>query len=153
MRTRLSVGNTIMVQPSKWGTLRTGGISAFSIFEKARNTAWRMFEVFTHYFSLDDRRLKQFSSNDNLISEDFTPSENGYLLITRRLAENPSKLIQGGLGAASKLPNLNYGASALESNTPIAFPKLKMSTQSKKSGRRFQHTDWSSQRSWFWKYW
>nr|DAO09858.1 MAG TPA: Pectinesterase [Caudoviricetes sp.] len=92
---------------------------------------------FTYYFSLDDRRLKQFSSNDNLISEDFTPTENGYLLITRRLAENPSKLIQGGLGAASKLPNLNYGASALESNTPIAFPKLKNEYTIKKSAGDF----------------
>lgn len=92
---------------------------------------------FTYYFSLDDRRLKQFSSNDNLISEDFTPSENGYLLITRRLAENPSKLIQGGLGAASKLPNLNYGASALESNTPIAFPKLKNEYTIKKAAGDF----------------
>lgn len=92
---------------------------------------------FTYYFSLDDRKLKQFSSSDNLISEDFTPSENGYLLITRRLAESPSKLIQGGLGAASKLPNLNYGASALESNTPIAFPKLKNEYTIKKSAGDF----------------
>lgn len=92
---------------------------------------------FTYYFSLDDRKLKQFSSSDNLISEDFTPSENGYLLITRRLADPASKLIQGGLGAASKLPNLNYGASALESNTPIAFPKLKNEYTIKKSAGDF----------------
>ena len=92
---------------------------------------------FTYYFSLDDRKLKQFSSSDNLISEDFTPSENGYLLITRRLADPASKLIQGGLGAASKLPNLNYGASALESNTPIAFPKLKNEYTVKKAAGDF----------------
>lgn len=92
---------------------------------------------FTYYFSLDDRKLKQFSSSDNLISEDFTPTENGYLLITRRLADPASKLIQGGLGAASKLPNLNYGASALESNTPIAFPKLKNEYTIKKAAGDF----------------
>lgn len=92
---------------------------------------------FTYYFSLDDRRLKQFSSNDNLISEDFTPSENGYLLITRRLADPQSKLIQGGLAAGSKLPNLTYGASALESNTPIAFPKLKNEYTIKKAAGDF----------------
>ena len=92
---------------------------------------------FTYYFSLDDRKLKQFSSSDNLISEDFTPSENGYLLITRRLADPASKLIQGGLGAASKLPNLNYGSSALESNTPIAFPKLKNEYTIKKAAGDF----------------
>lgn len=92
---------------------------------------------FTYYFSLDDRKLKQFSSSDNLISEDFTPTENGYLLITRRLADPASKLIQGGLGAASKLPNLTYGASALESNTPIAFPKLKNEYTIKKSAGDF----------------
>ena len=92
---------------------------------------------FTYYFSLDDRKLKQFSSSDNLISEDFTPTENGYLLITRRLADPASKLIQGGLGAASKLPNLNYGASALESNTPIAFPKLKNEYTVKKAAGDF----------------
>ena len=92
---------------------------------------------FTYYFSLDDRKLKQFSSSDILISEDFTPTENGYLLITRRLADPASKLIQGGLGAASKLPNLNYGASALESNTPIAFPKLKNEYTIKKAAGDF----------------
>lgn len=93
--------------------------------------------IFTYYFSIDDRKLKQFATQDNLISEDFTPSENGYLLITRRLADPASKLIQGGLAAGSKLPNLNYGASALESNTPIAFPKIKNDYTVKKSGGDF----------------
>lgn len=93
--------------------------------------------IFTYYFSIDDRKLKQFATQDNLISEDFTPSENGYLLITRRLADPASKLIQGGLAAGSKLPNLNYGSSALESNTPIAFPKIKNEYTIKKSGGDF----------------
>lgn len=93
--------------------------------------------IFTYYFSIDDRKLKQFATQDNLISEDFIPTENGYLLITRRLADPASKLIQGGLAAGSKLPNLNYGASALESNTPIAFPKIKNEYTVKKSGGDF----------------
>lgn len=93
--------------------------------------------IFTYYFSIDDRKLKQFATRDDLISEDFTPSENGYLLITRRLADPQSKLIQGGLAAGSKLPNLNYGSSALESNTPIAFPKLKNEYTVKKSAGDF----------------
>lgn len=93
--------------------------------------------IFTYYFSIDDRKLKQFATHDDLISEDFTPPENGYLLITRRLADPQSKLIQGGLVAGSKLPNLNYGSSVLESNTPIAFPKLKNEYTIKKSAGDF----------------
>ena len=93
--------------------------------------------IFTYYFSIDDRKLFEFATHDDLISEDFTPTENGYLLITRRLADPASKLIQGGLAAGSKLPNLNYGASALESNTPIAFPKIKNEYTIKKSGGDF----------------
>ena len=93
--------------------------------------------IFTYYFSIDDRKLKQFATRDDLISEDFIPSENGYLLITRRLADPQSKLIQGGLAAGSKLPNLNYGSTVLESNTPIAFPKLKNEYTIKKSAGDF----------------
>lgn len=93
--------------------------------------------IFTYFYSIDDRKLKQFATRDDLISEDFTPSENGYLLITRRLADPQSKLIQGGLAAGSKLPNLNYGSTALESNTPIAFPKLKNVYTIKKSAGDF----------------
>lgn len=93
--------------------------------------------VFCYFFSIDNRKLKQFATRDMLISEDFTPSENGYLLITRQLTDQPSKLIQGGLGAASKLPNLNYGATALTSDTPITFPKLKNDYTIKKAGGDF----------------
>lgn len=72
--------------------------------------------VFTYFFSVDNRKLKQFSTNDRVVSEDFTPSENGFLLITRQLVDQPSKLIQGGLAKAALLKNLDYGASALESS-------------------------------------
>ena len=71
--------------------------------------------VFTYFLSVDNRKLKQFATTDILISEDFTPSENGYLLLTRRLADSPSKLIQGGLAKANLLKTLDYGATALES--------------------------------------
>lgn len=93
--------------------------------------------IFTYFFSLDNRKLKQFASNDRLVDEDYIPTETGYLLISRQLTDQPCKLIQGGLGAASKLPNLNYGSSALESNTPIAFPKVKNEYTVKKSGGDF----------------
>lgn len=93
--------------------------------------------VFTHYFSLDNRKLKQFSSGDVLVDTDYTPDEAGYLLITRRLADAPCKLILGGLAGAAKLPNLNYGATALESNTPIAFPQIKNEYTIKKSAGDF----------------
>ncbi|HBJ22440.1 MAG TPA: hypothetical protein DDY67_00035 [Streptococcus salivarius] len=72
--------------------------------------------VFTYFISVDNRKLKQFSTNDRVVSEDFTPSENGFLLITRQLVDQPSKLIQGGLAKAALLKNLDYGASALESS-------------------------------------
>lgn len=71
--------------------------------------------VFTYFISFDDRKLKQFSTEDVLISQDYTPTESGYLLITRRLTEPQSKVIQGGLSKASLLNNLDYGTSALES--------------------------------------
>lgn len=71
--------------------------------------------VFTYFLSVDNRKLKQFSTKDELISGDYTPPENGYLLITRQLRDPQSKLIQGGLSKASLLKNLDYGTSALES--------------------------------------
>ena len=71
--------------------------------------------VFTYFLSFDDRKLKQFSTKDILISQDYTPTENGYLLITRRLTDPQSKVIKGGLSKASLLKNLDYGTFALES--------------------------------------
>ena len=71
--------------------------------------------IFTYFLSFDNRKLKQFSTKDELISEDYTPPENGYLLITRQLVDPQSKVIQGGLSKASLLNNLDYGTSTLES--------------------------------------
>ena len=70
---------------------------------------------FTHYFDISGQKLKTFATTDVLISQDFTPEANGYLLITRRLIDPQSKLIQGGLSKASLLKNLDYGTSTLES--------------------------------------
>lgn len=124
--------------PKTTGNEPTWGIYPPIFLEKGKKYGLKDVRgVFTYYFSLDDRKLKQFATRDDLISEDFTPSENGYLLITRRLADPASKLIQGGLAAGSKLPNLNYGSTVLESNTPIAFPKLKNEYTIKKSAGDF----------------
>ena len=124
--------------PKQTGDEPTWGVYPPIYLEKGKKYGLKDVRgIFTYYFSIDDRKLKQFTTRDDLISEDFTPSENGYLLITRRLADPQSKLIQGGLAAGSKLPNLNYGSSALESNTPIAFPKLKNEYTIKKSAGDF----------------
>lgn len=124
--------------PKTTGDEPTWGIYPPIFLEKGKKYGLKDVRgIFTYFFSIDNRKLKQFATRDDLISEDFTPSENGYLLITRRLADPASKLIQGGLGAASKLPNLNYGSSALESNTPIAFPKLKNEYTIKKAAGDF----------------
>lgn len=71
--------------------------------------------IFTHYFDISGNKIKTFATEDVLISQDYTPPENGYLLITRQLIDPQSKLIQGGLSKASLLNNLDYGTSALES--------------------------------------
>lgn len=74
---------------------------------------------FTYFFDNNDNLIKKFATSDVLISEDYTPTKNGYLLITRRLADPPSKLILGGVAKASLLTSLDYGESALESTIPI----------------------------------
>jgi len=124
--------------PKTTGDEPTWGIYPPIFLEKGKKYGLKDVRgIFTYFFSIDNRKLKQFATRDDLISEDFTPSENGYLLITRRLADPQSKLIQGGLAAGSKLPNLNYGSTVLESNTPIAFPKLKNEYTIKKSAGDF----------------
>ena len=70
---------------------------------------------FTHYFDVSGNKMKTFATKDILISQDYTPTENGYLLITRRLTDPQSKVIKGGLSKASLLKNLDYGTFALES--------------------------------------
>ena len=69
----------------------------------------------THYFDIFGNKIKTFATKDVLISQDFTPESNGYLLITRQLVDPQSKVIQGGLSKASLLNNLDYGTSTLES--------------------------------------
>lgn len=92
---------------------------------------------FTYFFNMENQKIKQFASSDKLVDEDFTPTENGFLLISRQLVDPPSKLIQGGLEAGNKLPNLNYNTTILESNTPIAFPTKTNNFTIKKTGGDF----------------
>ena len=89
---------------------------------------------FTYYFNNNDQLVKKFADSDILVSEDFTPSENGYLLITRRLADDSSKLILGGLSKAHLLPNLDYGASVVESNITFINAQTKTDFTVKKDG-------------------
>lgn len=70
---------------------------------------------FTHYFDILGQKLKTFATTDVLVSQDFTPEANGYIFITRRISDEPSKVIQGGLSKASLLKNLDYGSYAIES--------------------------------------
>ena len=124
-------------------TKQTGDVPSWAVYppiflEKGKKYGLKGVRgIFTYFFSLDDRKLKQFANNDRLVDEDYTPTETGYLLISRQLVDAPCKLIQGGLAAVAKLPNLNYGATTLESNTPIAFPKVKNEYTVKKSGGDF----------------
>lgn len=90
--------------------------------------------LFTYYFNNNDQLVKKFATADALVSEDFTPSENGYLLITRRLLDKSSKLILGGLSKANLLPNLDYGASAFESEIPFISQEAKTEFTVKKDG-------------------
>ncbi|HEM6145136.1 TPA: hypothetical protein ACGOY9_000542 [Streptococcus suis] len=78
--------------------------------------------------------VKKFATSDVLVTEDFTPSENGYLLITRRLSDESSKLILGGLSKANLLPNLDYGSSAFESEIPFVSAQTKTDFTVKKDG-------------------
>ena len=89
---------------------------------------------FTYFFSNSDQLIKKFATTDVLIDEDFTPQENGYLLVTRRLEDSPSKVIQGGLEKIPLLPNLNYMTSVIETNMPMISPKAKTDFNVKKDG-------------------
>lgn len=89
---------------------------------------------FTYFFNNNDQLIKKFADSDILVSEDFTPSENGYLLITRRLADDSSKLILGGLSKAHLLPNLDYGASVVESDITFINAQNKTDFTVKKDG-------------------
>ncbi|WP_105107652.1 hypothetical protein [Streptococcus suis] len=89
---------------------------------------------FSYYFNNNDQLVKKFATSDILVSEDFTPSENGYLLITRRLVDESSKLILGGLSKSNLLPNLDYGSSAFESDIPFVNARAKTDFTVKKDG-------------------
>ena len=89
---------------------------------------------FTYFFNNNDQLVKKFDTADKLITEDFTPAEHGYLLITRRLVDGPSKLILGGLSKAHLLPNLDYGASVVESDITFINAQTKTDFTVKKDG-------------------
>lgn len=89
---------------------------------------------FTYFMSTDDQLIKKFATSDRLVSEDFTPSQDGYLLITRQLVDGPSKLISGGLSKANMLPSLDYGALALETDVPFIPKENKTDFTVKKDG-------------------
>ena len=77
---------------------------------------------FTHYFDISGQKLKTFATTDVLVTQDFTPDVDGYILITRRVSDEPTKVIQGGLSKASLLKNLDYGSSAIASKVPFVSP-------------------------------
>lgn len=74
---------------------------------------------FTHYFDFSGQKLKTFADTDVLVTQDFTPNVDGYILITRRISDEPTKVIQGGNAQAHYLANLDYGSSAIASKVPI----------------------------------
>ena len=79
--------------------------------------------VFTHYFDKSGTKILSFSSKDEIVTRDFTPSVDGYILITTLITDKPSKIFQGGLGSARNLDNLEYGASAITPNVPFIIPE------------------------------
>ena len=79
--------------------------------------------VFTHYFDRSGTKIFSFSSKDEIITRDFIPNVDGYILITRLITDKPSKIFQGGLGSARNLDNLEYGASAITPNVPFIIPE------------------------------
>lgn len=79
--------------------------------------------VFTHYFDKSGAKILSFSSKDEIVTRDFTPNVDGYILITRLITDKPSKIFQGGLGSARNLDNLEYGASAITPNVPFIIPE------------------------------
>ena len=46
--------------------------------------------VFTHFFDISGKKLKTFSTTDVLVNQDFTPTENGYILISRLTSDKPT---------------------------------------------------------------
>lgn len=78
--------------------------------------------VFTHFFDKSGNKIKTFATNDILVSQDFTPQVDGYILISRQLIDPPSKLFLGGLSGTDSLENLDYGSNAIVSKVPFITP-------------------------------
>lgn len=78
--------------------------------------------VFTHFFDNSGNKIKTFSKNDILISQDFTPQVDGYLLFSRLLIDPPSKIFLGGLSGSDSLNDLEYGSSVIVSKIPFITP-------------------------------
>lgn len=74
---------------------------------------------FTHYFDILGQKIKTFAATDVLVSQDFVPDVDGYILITRRISDEPTKVIQGGIAKAHYLEDLDYGSSAIASKVPF----------------------------------
>ena len=74
---------------------------------------------FTHYFDILGQKVKTFATEDVLVSQDFVPEVDGYILITRMISDEPTKVIQGGIALAHYLENLDYGSSAIASKVPF----------------------------------
>lgn len=80
--------------------------------------------IFTHFFDKSGKKIKTFASTDILVSQDFTPQVDGYILISRLLSENQSKVFMGGLSGTDSLNNLEYGSSAIVSKVPFITPDV-----------------------------
>lgn len=74
---------------------------------------------FTHYFDILGQKVKTFATEDVLVSQDFVPEVDGYILITRMISDEPTKVIQGGIALDHYLENLDYGSSAIASKVPF----------------------------------
>lgn len=75
--------------------------------------------LLTYYFDISGQKVKTFATTDVLVSQDFTPDVDGYILITRMISDEPTKVIQGGIAQAHYLENLDYGSSAIASKVPF----------------------------------
>lgn len=80
--------------------------------------------VFTHFFDKSGNKIKTFATSDILVSQDFTPQVDGYILISRQLIDPPSKLFLGGLSGTDSLENLDYGSNAIVSKVPFIVPDV-----------------------------
>ncbi len=80
--------------------------------------------IFTHFFDKSGKKIKTFASTDILVSQDFTPQVDGYILISRLLSENQSKVFMGGLSGTDSLNDLEYGSSAIVSKVPFITPDV-----------------------------